>query len=1006
MRTFPVRGRAKRPVTAARRPYVELLEERCLLDTGFRSITGFGNNVANPTWGSANVALLRITAPAYADGIDDPVVGSPTRPSPRVVSNQIVAQTTPERVLSDRLMSAMIYGWGQFLDHDLDLTTNASRSDPANIFDIQVPKGDPTFDFFGTGTVVIPFTRSKAVPGTGTSTSNPRQQPNEITAFVDASMVYGSSDAVARALRTVVNNGPDGLFGTDDDVLGATLKTSPGNLLPFNNLTYFSQAQLNALHMGNDTHAIPDSELFAAGDIRANENIELTSLHTLFVREHNRLAGLIAAANPTMSAEDVYQRARAIVGAELQVITYNQWIPTLLGPNALSAYNGYDPTVNPGIANEFSTALFRLGHSMLGDDVEFLGPDGREVADAIPLHDAFTNPAKVSATGIGPILKYLASDPSSEVDQTIVDEVRNLLFEVPGGQVGFDLASLNIQRGRDHGLPDYNTVRAALGLPRVTSFDQITSNTALRNALKQVYGNVDNIDLWIGGLSEDHVPGTSTGPLIRAMLINQFTRTRDGDRFWYQNQTIYVPTGALPGGASSLGDVTLADVIATNTDNPNLQDNVFFFRVGISGSVFNDLNGNGVRDAGEGALAGRVIQVEDADTGEVLLSKFTDGNGNFSFTVFDGLGTGRFNVRVVPPSGWDVTTGNNPFPVTITGGEQFFTVVFGNVKHVRDGSPQLALTSSPRAGAAGVQPLTQEMLQPIVAEAIARWQEAGVAPEVVMGLTRVNVQVGDLPGDLLGWWSAPEGITIDINADGYGWFVDPTPADDAEFPAAAGSPAYGRMDLLTVVAHELGHQLGLPSIHADVGLMGETLPSGVRRVPTPGDVEAAVALGLSEPGAASGQTSLNVAAALSPASPGEDVALGLSVPSVAVSGPSLTTAAVLSPANPVSPAASATGRPDLGVSAEVAIVLTSMPKETSLTPEAVAFGSQDPPAPSLSPPPPTITGEGGAFTLVADEGRRRALTTPVVDQPFTTGEAGLLTEDLFAGPVAVLRPPQ
>src|SRR5262249_21843219 len=346
------------------------------------------------------------------------------------------------------------------------------------------------------------------------------------------------------------------------------------DLLPYQRAPYFTADELaNTIHMGNDTHAVPDSELFVAGDIRANENIELTSLHTLFVREHNRLAGEIAAANPGMSDEDISQRARAIVGAEIQAITYNDWIPALLGPDALPAYTGYKAGVNPGIANEFSTALFRLGHSMLGDDVEFLTNDGGEVTEEIPLHEAFTNPAKVFQTGIGPILKYLASDPSSEVDNTIVDEVRNLLFEVPGGQIGFDLSALNLQRGRDHGLPDYNTLRAAYGLPRVTNFNDITSDNGLRLKLKQLYGNAANIDAWIGGLYEDHVAGSSTGPLIRAVLTDQFTRVRDGDRFWYENQSIY-----LPPGEQAPGSTTLADVIARNTEITNLQDNVFFFK--------------------------------------------------------------------------------------------------------------------------------------------------------------------------------------------------------------------------------------------------------------------------------------------------------------------------------------------------------------------------------------------------------------------------------------------
>src|SRR5205807_697044 len=180
--------------------------------------------------------------------------------------------------------------------------------------------------------------------------------------------------------------------------------------------------------------------------------------------------------------------------------------------------------------NEFAAAAFRFGHILLGDDIGFLHNAGHDLAPEMPLAQAFFNPSVVQSKGIDPLLKYLASDPSSEVDPKVVDAVRNFLFGAPGSG-GLDLASLNIQRGRDHGLADYNTTRAAYGLPKVTDFTQITHNPDLQARLKQLYGTVNNIDLWVGVLAEDHVPGASVGPTLRAVVLDQFTRLRDGDRF-------------------------------------------------------------------------------------------------------------------------------------------------------------------------------------------------------------------------------------------------------------------------------------------------------------------------------------------------------------------------------------------------------------------------------------------------------------------------------------------
>lgn len=502
-------------------------------------LDGNGNNQTNPQWGSVNQNLLRFSPADYADGISSPAGES--RPSPRVISNTFSA-SSGEDVFNDRDFTAFVYAWGQFLDHDIDLTGSA---DPKESYPVIVPSGDAWFDPNSTGEMTIFFSRSQYDPATGTSTDNPRQQVNAITAFVDGSQIYGVDAERAAALREFV---------------GGRMKVSENNFMPFNTAGFEN---------ANDAHRVDDAQLFLAGDVRANENPELSSLHILFIREHNRIAEEAAQRHPDWTDEELYQFARRVVIAELQKITYDEFLPAFLGENAMPNYRGYQADVNPGIANEFSTAAFRFGHSMLGADIEFLDNDGEEIFDAMELRDSFFNPVVLNDTDIDPVLKYLASDNAQEIDPIVVDDVRNFLFGEPG-QGGFDLASLNIQRGRDHGLADYNTVREAYGLERITSFDQITSDPVLQAKLASTYGSVDNIDLWIGGLAEDHLPNSSMGETFTTIIVDQFVRLRDGDRFWYQS--------SLPNNlVDQIENTSLADIIRRNTDVTKLQENVFFF---------------------------------------------------------------------------------------------------------------------------------------------------------------------------------------------------------------------------------------------------------------------------------------------------------------------------------------------------------------------------------------------------------------------------------------------
>lgn len=495
----------------------------------FRSIDGTGNNPLDPLRGSANIPLLRHTKIAYGDGTGSPAGAK--EPSAREISDLVFAQDSSIPCAVN--ISDFLWAWGQFIDHDIDMTpTTTSPEEP---FNIPVPAGDPWFDPNDTGTQVIDLDRSIYQMINGI-----RQQVNAITAFIDGSQVYGSDPTRAMELRTLDGTGQ--------------LKTSSGNLLPYNVDGFPNQPDNTAGY-------------FLAGDVRVNEEVELTVLQTLFMREHNYWARIIKRQHPRLDDDGIYYRARAIVGAEIQIITYRDFLPLFLGPNALPPYAGYRPDIDPGIENVFSTAIFRVGHTMLSPLLQRLNANDRSIG-ALPLADAFFNPTAISDIGIEPYLRGLASQVPQEVDCYLVDGVRNFLFGPPGAG-GFDLASLNIQRGRDHGLPRYNIVRRNFGLPVKTSFAAITSDPQLQAKLASAYATPNDLDVWVGALAEDHRPNAIVGDLIYTIMRNQFLRLRDGDRFWYRS---YLPSSL----ADRLEAQSLATIIRRNTTiGSEMQNDVF-----------------------------------------------------------------------------------------------------------------------------------------------------------------------------------------------------------------------------------------------------------------------------------------------------------------------------------------------------------------------------------------------------------------------------------------------
>jgi hypothetical protein len=561
-----------------------------------RFIDGTGNNVALPTQGAANTPFIRFNySPQFAQ-FPETMFTEPARPNARDVSNAIFAQSASRP--SARNLSNYIWAWGQFLTHDMDLSTGsagpvANGTAPIDVHSLTDPLGPNPIPMTRANFVLTPLL---LLPGAPPQVRTP---VNEVTSYIDGSAVYGSDAVRAAALRS---NG-----GT-----GAKLLTDAENLLPRN---------LSGLPNENNG-PVPGDQLFLAGDIRANENSVLTSLHTAMVREHNRLVDRIAAQQPQLNEEEQYQLARKLVGAEMQAITYREFLPALLGtsPNVPKAEQySYDPGLPATITTAHAFAAFRYGHSAVTSQINLVASDGMP-AGSLALRNVFFNPNLIgdSPQMVDQLLAGAAAQRSEEIDSFIVDDLRNFLFGLPGAG-GLDLASLNIQRSRDVGLPVPLGLSRAYQFASPESFSQITSDHDLAQALAALYDNINTIDTWVAGLAQDHVPGASVGDIFRGIISNQFRRLRDGDRLFYRGNAAGLYTNGVlnPEIAAiiDLDNVTLADIILANTSIEHLQENVFF--VPMAG----DFNGDGSVDAAD-FVVWRKYQGTD--------NVWADGDGNGS----------------------------------------------------------------------------------------------------------------------------------------------------------------------------------------------------------------------------------------------------------------------------------------------------------------------------------------------------------------------------------------
>lgn len=505
----------------------------------FRSIDGTNNNLGrgNQDWGSANTLYYRELPAVYGSGDSNNGLNGADRPSPRAISNLVIAE--PVTQFTERNINTIWYSWGQFIDHDMTLTPGGTESVP-----ILIPEDEVIF------TEDIPFVRSDF-----RLKNSKREQINMNSAFIDGSVVYGSNSQRALWLRTLIDG---------------KLKTSSGDLLPFNTMDGEFEGDIDPIAPMMDNDGGGTIKTFAAGDSRAAENPVLTALQTLFLREHNGICDRLLREGQT-DDEVIYQLARKEVGAIIQAITYQHFLPAF-GID-LKRYDGYKHRVMPNIMNTFATASYRIGHTTISDDVVIVNNDCEEVGPGeFDLIETFFNPELVVEYGIDVFLKGATVHDLYQTDTKINDVLRNFLFGDASSPVrfGIDLGSINIQRGRDHGMPDYNTVRKYYTGSAAQDFPDISSNDTVVNNLGTLYKNVNDIDLWVGILSEDHLPKKSVGKTMHDMLKKQFEKLRDGDFYFYLNDP-YINRSVL----RRIQRTNLADVIERNTTLTNMPSNIF-----------------------------------------------------------------------------------------------------------------------------------------------------------------------------------------------------------------------------------------------------------------------------------------------------------------------------------------------------------------------------------------------------------------------------------------------
>jgi len=534
----------------------------------YRTFDGTCNNLKEPNFGRTGTPYQRILLPQYSKGtVDLPRRRSDNNfelPSAREVSNALAVGSNA----NDNDNTVLVMQMGQFIDHDITHTPNHGVSccsrgggfprtfDAGKCFPIRMFDND---QFWRGRKTCMSFARSLSSPSLKCGLQS-REQLNQITHWMDGSNIYGSTTDDAMYLRSTRGR----------------LKISRQSGTRWGSLPSCAKERQGKV-TGCDVCGSRKKDCFFSGDFRVNEQLNLIVIHTLFMREHNRIAAQLEKLNPRWTDDKLYQEARRINTAQYQHIVYNEWLPIIIGNTFMRSYGlfplssgysmDYADNFDPRINNEFATAAFRFGHSMIPET--FSSKSKGRSERILSLKETFFKPKVMSTPGfLDGMVQGMTEQGSSRWDSNFISGIRDHLFESRPGSGGLDLVAINIQRGRDHGIPGYNEYRKICLGAKADTWADLNKSMPIQQieALKRIYNSVDDVDLYVGGFMENAHEDSILGPVFKCIIGDQFARLKKGDRFFY-DLGVDRRTRFTEPQLSQIRKVSMARIICDNTDN-------------------------------------------------------------------------------------------------------------------------------------------------------------------------------------------------------------------------------------------------------------------------------------------------------------------------------------------------------------------------------------------------------------------------------------------------------